>query len=515
MGNAASELQHVANALTGMLPEEKKFLEAVYEGKVQEARALLKSNPNVIYARTREWDNAWHAAAVSGNLEMLDVLHKYGRGGSRKPLPGEPTPVNHKNKKGVSPLMVAVKAGHLEAMQYMLSFGAELRSQDIYGNTCVHYAALGGHTKVLEILLANAEAEWDGTEGTNAAANAAAAVVSTAATVVALGAAANSGMGVMAKGRFVDLVNEAGLMPLHFAVWGGKLDAAKVLRSHNAQLVVRTVLDSTAEVTCNGGSTPLHVAALRNNVAMVKFLLDEYVREKGKGSLPKDTQDMRLVRDNYGFTPQQLASNLKRVDVVPLLDPKAKLTSYDEMMRSATFTRMASLRRTTNNGAGSHEESTSDYIKRVSGVGGAPGTSVQHAPSAVVQEDWDPFGTGETFQSATPAPKSSTSSPGESKASSSQPANSSQPASSPPPAPSTSSAVPPDFMCPITHNMMTEPVVAADGRSYEKSAIEMWLALGNAEFPGTTTKVTSKELKPNTDLCERIAAWKLSSGSRG
>lgn len=28
------------------------------------------ANPNVIYARTKEWQNAWHIAALSGTIEV-------------------------------------------------------------------------------------------------------------------------------------------------------------------------------------------------------------------------------------------------------------------------------------------------------------------------------------------------------------------------------------------------------------------------------------------------------------
>lgn len=55
MGNAASELQHIANQLEGSGADEKKFLSAVYEGKPDEAAKLLTSNPNLIYARTKDW----------------------------------------------------------------------------------------------------------------------------------------------------------------------------------------------------------------------------------------------------------------------------------------------------------------------------------------------------------------------------------------------------------------------------------------------------------------------------
>ncbi len=45
-------------------------LQAVFEGKVEEAKQALEENPNVIFARTRDWYNAWHLAARAGNMEV-------------------------------------------------------------------------------------------------------------------------------------------------------------------------------------------------------------------------------------------------------------------------------------------------------------------------------------------------------------------------------------------------------------------------------------------------------------
>jgi hypothetical protein len=44
MGNASSELQHIANALSGLSGEESKFLEAVYNGKILVSMKHLNSN---------------------------------------------------------------------------------------------------------------------------------------------------------------------------------------------------------------------------------------------------------------------------------------------------------------------------------------------------------------------------------------------------------------------------------------------------------------------------------------
>ena len=36
------------------------------------------------------------------------------------------------------------------------------------------------------------------------------------------------------------------------------------------------------------------------------------------------------------------------------------------------------------------------------------------------------------------------------------------------------------FLCPITHDVMVDPVVAADGETYERAAIEQWIRRGVA-----------------------------------
>ncbi len=54
-------------------------------------------------------------------------------------------------------------------------------------------------------------------------------------------------------------------------------------------------------------------------------------------------------------------------------------------------------------------------------------------------------------------------------------------------------AVPDGFECPLTMDLMADPVVAADGQSYERAAIERWLA-DNATSPATGAAVASRAL---------------------
>jgi hypothetical protein len=48
------------------------------------------------------------------------------------------------------------------------------------------------------------------------------------------------------------------------------------------------------------------------------------------------------------------------------------------------------------------------------------------------------------------------------------------------------SPVPHDCPCPITRQIMLDPVVAADGHSYERTAIQKWFDTGNTKSPMTS-----------------------------
>jgi TPR repeat protein len=66
---------------------------------------------------------------------------------------------------------------------------------------------------------------------------------------------------------------------------------------------------------------------------------------------------------------------------------------------------------------------------------------------------------------------------------------------------------PSTFLCPISHEIMSEPVVAVDGHSYEKSAIEQWFATGKRSSPMTNKAMASTALTPNRLLKSQISEW--------
>ena len=69
-----------------------------------------------------------------------------------------------------------------------------------------------------------------------------------------------------------------------------------------------------------------------------------------------------------------------------------------------------------------------------------------------------------------------------------------------------------EFICPITHELLHDPVVARDGHTYERSAIEKWLQIHSVS-PRNGDEM-DKTVLPNTNI-KKIIADLISEGGRG
>lgn len=72
---------------------------------------------------------------------------------------------------------------------------------------------------------------------------------------------------------------------------------------------------------------------------------------------------------------------------------------------------------------------------------------------------------------------------------------------------SASTAPPAHFICPILKDVMDDPYVAADGYTYDRKAMEEWLAENNTS-PTTNLPLPHKFIVPNTTLLEAIKQWR-------
>ncbi|KAL0963781.1 hypothetical protein UPYG_G00313500 [Umbra pygmaea] len=66
---------------------------------------------------------------------------------------------------------------------------------------------------------------------------------------------------------------------------------------------------------------------------------------------------------------------------------------------------------------------------------------------------------------------------------------------------------PDEFLCPITREVMKDPVMASDGYSYEREAIMTWISNKNRTSPMTNLPLPSTVITPNRSLKAAIARW--------
>ncbi|THG04828.1 hypothetical protein TEA_010442 [Camellia sinensis var. sinensis] len=64
------------------------------------------------------------------------------------------------------------------------------------------------------------------------------------------------------------------------------------------------------------------------------------------------------------------------------------------------------------------------------------------------------------------------------------------------------------FICPITREVMVDPVETSSGHTFERSSIEKWFADGNNLCPLTMIPLDTSILRPNKTLRQSIEEWK-------
>ncbi|KAG0450382.1 hypothetical protein HPP92_026793 [Vanilla planifolia] len=67
--------------------------------------------------------------------------------------------------------------------------------------------------------------------------------------------------------------------------------------------------------------------------------------------------------------------------------------------------------------------------------------------------------------------------------------------------------VPDDFRCPISLELMKDPVIVATGQTYERVYIKKWLRTGHDTCPKTRQKLRNRTLTPNYVLRSVISQW--------
>lgn len=187
--------------------------------------------------------------------------------------------VTGQRHSNITELMIAASRGDQTEVRRLIERGSEINAADIFGNTALTYAAMGGHAAVLEFLLQN--------------------------------------------GADVQIKNKRGHDCLELAEARGHEQTVSILRCAKLLLLIRdgevarikqsleAGLDLNIQIM--GGWTPLMVAALENQEEIVELLL-EYGAHPGS-------------QNSRGLTAATIASRKGHLKIVELLNSRRADTS--------------------------------------------------------------------------------------------------------------------------------------------------------------------------------------------
>lgn len=78
-----------------------------------------------------------------------------------------------------------------------------------------------------------------------------------------------------------------------------------------------------------------------------------------------------------------------------------------------------------------------------------------------------------------------------------------------------SASIPPLFRCPISLELMKDPVILCTGVSYDRESIERWFQEGHFSCPSTMQALDTLDLTPNHTLKRLIQGWCISNLGQG
>ncbi|RWW49079.1 hypothetical protein BHE74_00044796 [Ensete ventricosum] len=260
---------------------------------------------------TAEWNTVLHIAAKLGHTSFATTA-----------LIQQPLLLMIQNRQGDTPLHCAARAGHTPLVDVFIPHrprrgDPERRlpyTVNNVGNSALHEAARNGHASFVEELMARVPGVLAVTNNVNDVSPLYMAVESGSASIVRRLLAApeascdgpngRTALHSAQRGSLTRKADTAGLVPLHFAAARGDLEMVRLLLENDA---------STAYLRDNGGASAIHVAASFGHVNVIEHLIE---------TCPGCTE----VRDGEGSNFFHVAISKRRDQVVRFVATSPRLT---------------------------------------------------------------------------------------------------------------------------------------------------------------------------------------------
>jgi ankyrin repeat protein len=228
-----------------------------------------------VNARTKKGDTALTLAALNSHAAITALLIEFGAN------------IHDRTRAGLDSLMIAAKNGNVVIVRQLLQFGADVRSSDRHGNTALIHAIKSNYADVVEALFNNSKHI--------------APCVPNNIGVTPLMTAINGGNEkiieiMLPKIKHINFQDNFGSSALHYAAEKNNLRVVKYLVNKKQAQIDMEDLDK---------ETPLFYAVRAENIEVVKFLL------ANKAS--------KLHKNSLGITAYQLAAKSKNKAMMELL----------------------------------------------------------------------------------------------------------------------------------------------------------------------------------------------------
>ena len=231
--------------------------------------------------------------AVSAKLPVMTLLVDRG------------ALVNEIDLEGRTALLWAVYYDKVKSIQFLIRKGCDINISDAEGHSFAHFCSRNKTTKVFQLLSKALDLE------------------------------SPNGDGRAAMQEFIKAPDHAFMTPLHWAAYHSALDYARILIRLGAST---TVVDGE-------GKTPIHWAATKNNVLLLKILVEQIITQvSAQGDyMAANAQHVMAQRDAIlnsgdmeGRTPLHLAVGTGNIAVAQYLlsIPGCRVDSQDESGRT-------------------------------------------------------------------------------------------------------------------------------------------------------------------------------------
>jgi ankyrin repeat protein len=227
------------------------LIPAASAGHLDVAKLLIKEGADV-NARDKDGITALMEASIMGHAKIVDLLLKEG------------AEVDAPANSGVTALWLAAGEGRAEVMRILLRRDADANNARSDGISALMTASVGGHAEAVRLLLEHgADARYADGEGVTPLMNAA--ENGTAAVLKLLAESDSARAGEETRGKYVDLVSNAGFTALIIASAHGHAGAIEYLLTEGGADV--NAMHETRV-------TPLMYAAASGHVDAMRLLVD-------------------------------------------------------------------------------------------------------------------------------------------------------------------------------------------------------------------------------------------------